>query len=148
MNPHRADILVTRIKPRRARSSDSGVIPLINIVLLLLIFFLIAGQMADRQDRQGFQPPTSVSNKPLHHQPITLSLNIHRQLALNGEELSFEALGPALQAALADNTRQVALKIDRDVTASTLDKLLDVMRDHNIATVTLYSVNAENRSRP
>ena len=104
--------------------------------------------MADRQDRQGFQPPTSVSNKPLHHQPITLSLNIHRQLALNGEELSFEALGPALQAALADNTRQVALKIDRDVTAGTLDKLLDVMRAHNVATVTLYSVNAENRSRP
>ncbi len=123
-------------------------IPLINIVLLLLIFFLIAGQMADRQDQQGFQPPTSVSNKPLRHQPITLSLNTHRQLALNGEELSFEALGPALQIALADDTQQVALKIDRDVTADTLDKLLDVIRSHNVATVRLYSVNAGDRNRP
>ena len=148
MNPRRADILITRVKPRRARSSDIGVIPLINIVLLLLIFFLIAGQMADRQDRQGFQPPTSVSNKPLHHQPITLSLNTRRQLALNGEELSFEALGPALQATLADDTQQVALKIDRDVTAGTLDKLLDVVRSHNVATVMLYSVNAEDPSQP
>ena len=148
MNPHRADILVTRVKPRRARSSDIGVIPLINIVLLLLIFFLIAGRMADRQDQQGFQPPTSVSNKPLYHQPITLSLNTRRQLALNGEELSFEALGPALQTALADDTQQVALKIDRDVTADTLDKLLDVIRSHNVATVMLYSVNAEGPSQP
>ena len=148
MNPHRADILLTRVKPRRARSSDIGVIPLINIVLLLLIFFLIAGQMADRQDRQGFQPPTSVSNKPLHHQPITLSLNTHQQLALNGEELSFEALGPALQSALSDDTPQVALKIDRDVTARTLHRLLDVIRSHNVATVMLYSVNAEGRNQP
>lgn len=148
MNPHRADILVTRVNLRRGRSSDIGVIPLINIVLLLLIFFLITGQMADRQDRQGFQPPTSVSNKPLRHQPITLSLNMHQQLALNGEEFSFETLGPALQAALADDTQQVALKIDRNVTASTLDKLLDVIRSHNVATVTLYSVNAEGPSQP
>lgn len=148
MNQHRADILITRVKPRRGRSSDIGVIPLINIVLLLLIFFLIAGQMADRQDRQGFQPPTSVSNKPLHHQPITLSLNTRQQFALNGEELSFEALGPALQAVLADDIQQITLKVDRDVTASTLDKLLDVIRSHNVATVMLYSVNVEGRNQP
>ena len=148
MNQHRADILITRVKPRQGRHGDIGVIPLINIVLLLLIFFLIAGQMADRQDRQGFQPPTSVSNKPLRHQPITLSLNMHQQLALNGEEFSFEALGPALQVALADDTQQVALKIDRNVTAGMLDKLLDVIRSHNVATVTLYSVNAEDLSQP
>ena len=148
MNQHRADILITRANPRRSQSSDMGVIPLINIVLLLLIFFLIAGQMVDRQDQQGFQPPTSVSNRPLRPQPITLSLNTHRQLALNGEELSFEALDPALQAVLADDTQRVALKVDRNVTAGTLDKLLDIIRSHNIATVMLYSVNAEGLGRP
>ena len=148
MSQHRADMLITRVSSRRGRSSDIGMIPLINIVLLLLIFFLIAGQMADRQDQQGFQPLTSVSNKPLRHQPITLSLNTHQQLALNGEELSFDTLGPALQAALANDTQQVALKIDRDVTAGTLDKLLDIIRSHNIATVTLYSVNTEGLSQP
>jgi len=145
VSQHRADRLIARVNPRRVRSNDIGVIPLINIVLLLLIFFLIAGQMADRQE---FRPPTSVSNKPIRYQPITLSLNTHQQLALNGEELSFEALGPALQAVLADDIQRVALKVDRDVTAGTLDKLLDVVRSHNIATVMLYSVNAEGLGRP
>ena len=145
MNQYRADRLITRVNPRRARSNDIGVIPLINIVLLLLIFFLIAGQMADRQE---FRPPTSVINKPIRYQPITLSLNTHQQLALNGEDLSFETLGPALQAALSDDTQRVALQVDRDVTAGTLDKLLDVIRAHNVATVMLYSVNAEDRSQP
>ncbi|MCY4389634.1 MAG: biopolymer transporter ExbD [Desulfurellaceae bacterium] len=145
MSQHRADRLIARVNPRRVRSNDIGVIPLINIVLLLLIFFLIAGQMAARQE---FRPPTSVSNKPIRYQPITLSLNTHQQLALNGEELSFEALGPALQAVLADDIQRVALKVDRDVTAGTLDKLLDVVRSHNIATVMLYSVNAEGLGRP
>ena len=145
MSQHRADGLITRVNPRRARSNDIGVIPLINIVLLLLIFFLIAGQMADRRE---FRPPTSVSNKPIRYQPITLSLNTHQQLALNGEDLSFETLGPALQAALSDDTQRVALQVDRDVTAGTLDKLLDVIRAHNVPTVMLYSLNAEDRSQP
>lgn len=37
----------------------------------------------------------------------------------------------------------MALKVDRDVTAETLDALLDVVRTQGIATLTLYSVNAE-----
>ena len=139
MNPPRID------SPRRARAGDIDMIPLINIVLLLLIFFLIAGQPADRQ---GLRPPTSVSDRPIRYQPLTLSLNTRQQLALNGQDLSFETLGPALQAALSDDTQRVALKVDRDVTAGTLDQLLDVIRSHSIATVMLYSVNAEDRSQP
>ena len=130
------------INPRSSRNSDLNLIPLINVVFLLLIFFLIAGQLANTQD-QDIRLPTSVSNKPIEQQRITLSLDTRNQLSLNGEQLSFETLGVALQAALSDDPQPISLRVDRDVTAISLDRLLDTLRRQGIATVTLYSLNAE-----
>ncbi len=130
------------INPRSSRNSDLNLIPLINVVFLLLIFFLIAGQLANTQD-QDIRLPTSVSNKPIEQQRITLSLDTRNQLSLNGEQLSFETLGVALQAALSEDTQPILLRVDRDVTAISLDRLLDTLRRQGIATVTLYSLNAE-----
>ena len=65
------------------------------------------------------------------------------RLTLNGAEVSFETVGLALHSALAGDGPRVALKVDRDVTVETLDALLDVVRTQGIATLTLYSMNAE-----
>ncbi len=130
------------INPRSSRNSDLNLIPLINVVFLLLIFFLIAGQLANTQD-QDIRLPTSVSDKPIEQQRITLSLDTRNQLSLNGEQLSFETLGVALQAALSEDTQPILLRVDRDVTAISLDRLLDTLRRQGIATVTLYSLSAE-----
>ena len=130
------------INPRSSRNSDLNLIPLINVVFLLLIFFLIAGQLANTQD-QDIRLPSSVSDKPIEQQRITLSLDTRNQLSLNGEQLSFETLGVALQAALSEDTQPILLRVDRDVTAISLDRLLDTLRRQGIATVTLYSLNAE-----
>ena len=128
--------------PRSSRNSDLNLIPLINVVLLLLIFFLIVGQIANTQD-QDIRLPSSVSDKPIEHQRITLSLDTRNQLSLNGEQVLFETLGAALKDALSDNPQPISLRADRDVTAISLNKLLDALRRQGITTVTLYSVNPE-----
>ena len=128
--------------PRSSRNSDLNMIPLINVVLLLLIFFLIVGQIANTQD-QDIRLPSSVSDKPIEHQRISLSLDARNQLSLNGEQISFKTLGAVLKDALSDDPQPISLRVDRDVTAISLDKLLDALRHQGITTVTLYSVNAE-----
>ncbi len=79
----------------------------------------------------------------MRHPPVTLALDPHGRLTLNGTDVSFETVGPALHSALAAEDPRVALKVDRDVTDETLDALLDVVRAQGVATLTLYSVNAE-----
>ena len=143
MNGPGSDQRATPVLPRRGRRGDTGMIPLINIVLMLLIFFLLAGRIDDGQDRQKIRPPTSASEKSVPHPSVIVSLDTEGRLTLNGADVSFETVGPALEFALAGDGRRVALKVDRDVTADTLDRLLDVAREQGIATVTLYSVHAE-----
>ena len=143
MNGPGTDLRATPVLPRRGRRGDTGMIPLINIVLLLLIVFLLACRIDDGQDRQEIRPPTSASEKSVPHPSVIVSLDTEGRLTLNGADVSFETVGPALEFALAGDGRRVALKVDRDVTADTLDRLLDVAREQDIATVTLYSVHAE-----
>lgn len=143
MNGPGTDLRATPVLPRRGRRGDTGMIPLINIVLLLLIFFLLAGRIDDGPNRPEIRPPTSASEKSVPHPSVIVSLDTKGRLTLNGVDVSFETVGPALEFALAGDGRRVALKVDRDVTADTLDRLLDVVREQGIATVTLYSVHAE-----
>ena len=124
----------TLVKPRP--SQDLNMIPLINIVLLLLIFFLIAGQLATTPD---VQLPVSDSDRPIGRHELTLTLDTH--LWLNGEQIGLEALGAALRAATAEKT--IVLRADRDVTAGSLDGVLDILRAQGITTVTLYSLKAD-----
>jgi len=148
MNGPGTDLRATPVLPRRGRRGDTGMIPLINIVLLLLIFFLLAGRIDDGPNRPEIRPPTSASEKSVPHPSVPhpsviVSLDTKGRLTLNGADVSFETVVPALEFALAGDGRRVALKVDRDVTADTLDRLLDVVREQGIATVTLYSVHAE-----
>lgn len=124
------------VKPRPSR--DLNMIPLINIVLLLLIFFLIAGQQANTPE---IQLPVSDSDRPIERHELILALDTHNRLWLNGEQTGLEALGAALQAATAEKT--IVLRADRDVTAGSLDGVLDVLRAQGITTVTLYSLKAD-----
>ena len=128
----------TLAKPRPSR--DLNMIPLINIVLLLLIFFLIAGQLANTQAPE-IRLPVSDSAKPIERHEIILALDTH--LWLNGEQIALDALGTALQAAMSEDTQTIVLQADRDVTAVSLDGVLDVLRAQGITTVTLYSLKAD-----
>jgi biopolymer transport protein ExbD len=49
-----------RLPPRRQQDSEQRILPLINIVFLLLIFFMVAGQLS-QSDAVRVEPPRSSS---------------------------------------------------------------------------------------
>lgn len=108
MNGRGTDLRATPLRPPGGRRNETGMIPLINIVLLL-IFFLIAGRIADVQDRGNIRPPPSASDEPVWHPPVTLALDPRGRLTLNGTDVSFETAGTALQTGhpLEDPYRRV-----------------------------------------
>lgn len=128
---------------RSQKSGDDNLIPLINIVFLLLIFFMIAGQISDTQNDK-VDPPASSSDKPVSRKAMTLALESDNTLTLNGEVISLEALPSLLTQPIGDATAPVvSVKADKALKAADLDRLFNVLREQGISTITLYTQQVE-----
>jgi biopolymer transport protein ExbD len=132
----------TFIPTKKTKNAEDNMIPMINIVFLLLIFFMIAGQITAVQN-QDIVLPKAESGVPIIEKKVTLQLTDTNQIFFNGRGVLLDELGRELDALGTDETR-VSLQADRRVKAVDLDKVLTILRARKIAKVTLY---AEQKGR-
>lgn len=126
------------------REQGENVIPLINIVFLLLIFFMLAGTLT-RPDLFNVEPPETVRGMETDVPDEGLILmGGDGRLAFDDEELSLERLGAQLSEWLAeDPERRLVLKADASVPASRLLDVMDVLREAGVDRLTLLTNPAE-----
>jgi biopolymer transport protein ExbD len=123
--------------PRRV--AGENVIPLINVVFLLLIFFMLAGALAAPEPFR-VEPPASRSDAALENRDRTLLLSADGRLALDGAPLPRDALEPAVAGLLEQHPgARLKLKADADVTAATLIDVMDALRSAGAQRVTLVT---------
>ncbi len=128
------------------RSFDSNIIPMINVVFLLLIFFMVAGTIRNIHS-QDIEIPTSDSKQSLSVSALDITVNQHQEIRLNGEAITAEALGSAIAAHIlkAPSNQTVSLKADKRLKAYQLDAVLNTLRSQGIKLITLYSQPASTR---
>ena len=131
------DKLQAPLRPRK--SIDDQLIPLINIVFLLLIFFMVAGQITQPEAR--VEPPESLSRKPAPDQPARLVLERSGALRIDGRKVEAETLARELET--DPGSTGITLAADRDVLASDLAPVLRAVRAAGFETVTLYARRGE-----
>ncbi len=125
------------ISAKSSQQGDSNMIPMINIVFLLLVFFMIAGHMRDIQD-QGIELPVSENGAQAVEKTVTLQLTDKNELYLNGVKTSLEKLDLHLDSLIEANTL-LAHEADRRVQAVDLDNTLSILRKKGIFKITLYA---------
>lgn len=103
------------------KRGDDNLIPLINIVFLLLIFFMVAGQIRAQLPEAITLPQSQLGNE---HQDNTVSLHIdqHRQLRLNGDPTTQQQLTTQL-VNLGENP-SMAIYADQSLMAKDLLSIL------------------------
>lgn len=128
------------LMPTRGKAHpDDSLIPLINIVFLLLIFFMVAGQIAPQQDPL-VRPPESTSRKALEPAPLELSLTRSGELRLDGVAIEPEQLETELAELTAGESElQVSVRADLAATAEDLNRIFDQLRTSGVSTITLHS---------
>ena len=129
-----------RFETPRKKSDDERILPLVNIVFLLLIFFMLAGRLA-ASDPFDVAPPRSVSEGQIDAQDLLVLVGADGQLALDGEEIE----RGALQAAVAHRLEQslairVRLKADADASATSVILILEILRDAGVKQLMLLTV--------
>ena len=114
-----------RSKP--AADSEANLIPLINVVFLLLIFFMLAGQIAPTESIT-LAPPRSDSPQSARAAPLVLLIDRTGRISLDGEPLDDTTLTERVAEILADGPPHLQIKADATLEALRLVDLLEQLR--------------------
>ena len=114
-----------KFEGRRRSKTRLNLVPLINIIFLLLIFFMFAGSI-EPPDPFTIELPGATNAEPPEplYENIILHIGADGQLALNGHSMTWDALSARI---LAQNQEDTTARIDADAQAPT-GQLADIMR--------------------
>lgn len=117
-----------RFAHSRRRNEDERILPLINVVFLLLIFFMLAGRFS-ASDPFEVEPPRSVSQGAATERDILVLVSADGRLALDGEIIESAALGAAVADRLSpDKTMRLWLKADGSAEATRVVEVMELLR--------------------
>lgn len=101
-------------------ASDEHLIPLINLVFLLIIFFLLAGTI-DRRSGTDVQPPESSSEQLRQGTPKEIIVAADGSINLDGEPMSLAQLATVLSTRDATELTGTTLDVRADAQVSLLE---------------------------
>lgn len=127
--------------PKRERNFEDNILPLINVVFLLLIFFMLAGSLHTRAPFD-LKPPDTANAADTELRAGVLAVSADGQLALGGEIVDKAELRRRL--AERDANQPLQIKADADLPADRLAELLALVREAGIAKVQLMTVRGES----
>ena len=129
---------------KRARSPN--LVPLINIVFLLLIFFMLTGTLK-RSDIFDISPPESLTGADAEAPELVLLISKSNKLALNNQNIEFSELYTKLLNIVQEYPLQeVLIKADGKAASGTLSKVINVIREAGIkrAAIVTKTINVSN----
>ena len=116
---------------KKGRALDSlNLTPLIDVVFLLLIFFLVATRFAQDDRELPVQLPSAASAVPMTAEPTELVINVDAtgQYMILGEQVSLSKIEAILRRAVADNpiNQMVIIRGDRNVAFQSVVSVIDL----------------------
>jgi len=124
----RSEKSVMEFEGRSRILTELNIAPLIDVVFLLLIFFMLTSTLISQQGLEIVLPSSSESQQ-IEHIPVEVVVNKDGKLSLNGEELDQAKFIPALRRLLGNKNKEViVLKADRGVRVQLLINIMDKIR--------------------
>ena len=135
--------------PRYAdKRAGLNITPLIDVVFILLVFFMLAGAVRP-SDPFPVTPAETRSPQEGDAEPFIVLIDADGRIALNGEPLRRDALAEAVRAALARAPRTVIqVKPDAEAEADALIAAMEEIRDAGAQTLVLLTVGQAESGTP
>jgi biopolymer transport protein ExbD len=124
----------------RGRDDHDRMIPMVNVVFLLLAFFLIAGTLRV-SDGLNIEPPEMATSGALERDNPVLSIAADGALYLNGETIAKDSAAQAAIRLLSETpTSELYIKASRDTPVSVILPLMRTLSEQGIATIRLIAI--------
>lgn len=129
---------------RSSIASTLSLTPLIDVVFLLLIFFLVTSEFEEEERRLDIVLPTATSAVPMTSKPreVVVDINNAGDLYLSGKSINLDELQEFLEAAVANNptSQTVIIRADRTTAFQPVVSVMDVCNQTGVSD---YSVTTK-----
>lgn len=134
-----------RFDAKHPKNDDERILPLINVVFLLLIFFMVAGRLTS-SDPFEISPPNSDVQAPPSTQEMMVQVGQNGELAVDGQEMPLEQMRQIVTERFAEDTAtKLRLKADADIDAVRIVEIMEILRDAGVEKLELLTVPVANR---
>lgn len=124
----------------RPRNDDDRILPLINVVFLLMIFFMLAGRISALDPFQ-VEPPHSASAGGNDHQETIVLVGADGRLALDGTMMDEAAFAAAIAEWVEANPGgRVRLKADGRAEATRVVVVMETLRKAGVEKLRLMTL--------
>jgi len=127
-----------------ARRIDDKIIPMINIIFLLLMFFLIVGNIFELVD-EDVVPPRSTSNTLSTSAGTEWLLTRDGVVVLDGQAVGLSQLAARLEVS-GPLPERIILRADGNANSGALMPLMELLRKHGVETISLVTINHDGDS--
>jgi biopolymer transport protein ExbD len=130
------------IPPRKKIQKQMGeqsLIPFINIIFILMVFFVVVGRIESGSDPK-LNIPHSAIGQAITGKPVMMELQRDGTILLDGKTVQREGLYATLQLVfLADRDNPLTIKADRNLPADYMLSALQLIRRAGGRNVTLVT---------
>lgn len=125
---------------RSKKIQPLNLIPLINVVFLLLIFFLVAGRM-DNADILPMNFPVAANGVVIEETALSITLGPEQQILVNDEPVqSLEELEVIIGTSMAHDPQQIiTLKADATLPAEAMIRMMRTLQQAGGSNISLVT---------
>lgn len=123
---------------KRREKLNTDLTPLIDVIFILLIFFIVTSVF--KKDELALildLPKSNAKESQIEQREITIELS-EDKLAFKGKEITINDLNLELKR-ISDKNKPVILRIDKNVKYEKVVKILDLLQEHRLNNLALIT---------
>ena len=125
---------------KKNKPLEINVAPLIDIVFLLLIFFMLASEFVDYKTIDLVSPIESQENIELKNLPIIIKLSSSGAMIINDKKIEINTLSNFIENTRKENfSEKVIINTDKNTKLNILVNVIDIIREIGIDKIALVT---------
>ena len=127
-----------RFRSEEEENFSLDLTPLVDVVFLLLIFFMVSTVFVDFKRRVDISLPTSkVSILDETPKAIELEITVDKQVFLNGDKVSLKSLESALKKIDVDKKKAAIIRADKNLPYGDVIKVMGMLQSARILDISV-----------
>ena len=127
-------------KIEEAHSQEIDLAPLIDVVFILLIFFIITTVFV-RETGVEVDKPTAVSTSNLQKSVLLIAITANREVIYGGTNIGVKGVRTTLAQAMKSDQKPLVIQADKTVPTELLVDVIDQAKLAGITNVNIATVN-------